>query len=134
MTKKTGENKETALVVVEQPVEEKTPDPLPPPVYPEIKNKSFHVLKRAGLENIPDSDKLFFLITWEGLFLNKNTALGRALVKQKNWPEWLPKLGTSKGHFEWTAPIIPATVTRQIVGFFERIYDKRKTEAEVILL
>ncbi len=125
-----SDNETTALIVVDpQPEPEKVK---PPPEYREIKNNDFLHLKREGHENAPQSDKPFYLVAGDGLFLNKNTILGKGWLKQKYYPSWLPKLGGEQ--FTWEIDKIPAEVCAQVHGFFKRIYEKHKTEAEVVFL
>lgn len=124
--------KENALIVIES-----EPIPIvevvePPPDYGKFRANDVLILKKEGVENAPDSKKPFYIVAGDGLFLNRDTVLGRAFVKQKYYPSHLPRLGGEQ--FGWIAPIIPKEIFAQIVHFFTRIYDKYKAEAEVILL
>lgn len=113
-------------------VTEQTPAPKPPPTYRDIIDNDVVKLKRAGFENAPISDRPFFLVASDGFYLNRSTLIGRAFVRQKYYPEAFPKLGGDQ--FVWTTDKIPSEVIAKTIHFFRRIFDKYKTEAEVILL
>jgi hypothetical protein len=124
-----------ALVPVEQPVEPKPKKEKKPVVYPEIKTNDFVRLRREGTDesNIPDAEVPFWFVASDGMFLHRRSIIGRSITKQRALPKFLPKFG-SEGKFWWGGGTIPPEITSQIVSFFRRIWDKHKTEAEVVLL
>lgn len=109
------------------------PEVKPPPTYREIKMNDFIALKRDGSDNAPDNKNPFWIIASDGMFLHQRNILGRGITKQKTLPKFLPKLD-SGGNFWWEAPTIPASICAQIVDFFVKVFERHKTEAEVILL
>lgn len=121
------QDEEVLVYTVELPPE---PEPYVPKLF-ELYN-----LPEDGTENVPDSPNPYYLISRDGLFLHRNLLIGRGLIKQKVMPKILKNLsdGDGEGIFWFKAPKIPTDICASIVSFFRRIYDKQKTEAEVILL
>lgn len=76
-----------------------------------------------------------YRVSRDGLYLRGQNVLGDYWIKQKYFPEHLASMGDWKGgHFTFTAPRIPKEIVGQILDFFRRVYEKDKTEAEVLLL
>lgn len=89
-----------------------------------------------GWDNIPDAPNPFYLATGDGgMMLHKRMMIGRGIIPatQAQWSKMLPKTGLPSGGFYFTANPIPATLMGQVVNFFERTYDRQRTEAAILL-
>lgn len=78
-----------------------------------------------------DSSPVQHFIASEGVFLKRSTVLGKGIVQYSSGISGLAKLG--EGEFIWEQKKIPKEICAQIVDFFIRIYNKHKTEAQVLL-
>ena len=89
-----------------------------------------------GFEGAPKADVPYYVPYAEGLFVKKSSLIGHGLAKVGKWPAaTLPKAGTTTGYYEFDSNNrIPAKLMGQVVDFFERIYDRQHTEAEIMLV
>lgn len=88
---------------------------------------------REGMDHLPNPVNPYYVVAHEGLYRHQNTELGRLLIKAKELPDDLPKIGNPVGQFTFTAERLPAALYAQAVHFFRRIYTLHKTEAEVLI-
>lgn len=128
---------ERALTVVE-PEQEPEPEPavesefddtLPvPPMF------SIYQIPKDGAP-LPVAPHPYYPISKDGMYLYRKLLIGHGYVPQKTLPKTLKSIGeNTKGLFYWTAPPVPAEVCASIVSFFRHIFEKQRTEAEVLLL
>lgn len=92
-------------------------DPLATPVY----------LKGEGFQ-WPE-DKMFYLITQDGLYLCRNHPFFRSSVKMKEGPKFL------KPHsrlMELGYPTLPQVLVERVVGFFRLVAEKQNSESVAI--
>lgn len=84
---------------------------------------------------LPKPVNPFFVTDKNGTFLYRETLIGNALVKQTGVAKQqkLGDLGMPHGGFFWGEHKVPAKLITQATAFFRRIYDKQKTEAEVLI-
>lgn len=75
------------------------------------------------------SDKIFYELTANGLFLNKTSRFWRAVVPV----EKISILQEEKPSIELFLPPIPEELTHQIARFFAWVYKERATEAVVLV-
>lgn len=87
---------------------------------------------KDSIDEVVKNTSAPYLIAKDGVFLNRKTHLGTALIKQYKMPDMLGSVG-ERGVFFWEANPVPAELCAKIYDFFKRIYDKYQTEAEVIL-
>ena len=96
-----------------------TTDPLDTPVY--LKEKDF----------VWPSDKLFYLMTADGLMICRNHMWFRSCALAKTGPNYLEK---QKETCALKYPEIPRALVEKSVGFFLRIYKKEHWESALILV
>lgn len=90
--------------------------------------------KGQGYDDIPDHPYPFYVLAKEGIYLRKKTAIGTSIIKIDKMPTSLGEVGNPTGFFSWgETPPVPPEICAQIVDFFRRIWDKHRTEAEVLL-
>lgn len=116
---KPNSNEETQTVIQEAPL----------PRF----NQIVEMPRIDTVHDLPDVAYPYFIATKDGLYQHWRNALGRGIFPTKDLPKTLRSIGNRGGYFFWEAPIIPATICAQAVDFFRRIYEKYKTEAEIIL-
>lgn len=86
-----------------------------------------------GTDHLASPESPYYVIANEGTFLYRATQIGTLLLKQKDPPASLGKLGYKDGVFNWTGEKIPRHIFEQATDFFRRIYGKHGTEAEVLI-
>lgn len=96
------------------------PDPLGVPVY--LKTEDFEW---------PENQKLFYLMTADGLMLCRNHAWFKSCAPVKKGPG---ELDEQKPFCSLSYPKIPRVLMEKAVGFFTRIYDKKHWESALILV
>lgn len=88
----------------------------------------------ANGEPLPQPILPYYVIAKEGMFLHRQTQIGTVLVRTNQKPYTMKSIGENEnGVFTWTAKTIPASIIGQATDFFRRIYEKYKTEAEVLI-
>ncbi|RTK97743.1 MAG: hypothetical protein EKK64_00580 [Neisseriaceae bacterium] len=112
-------------------VPEITPEVTANPSAPQIKIKgpTYPIyLFEEGVE-LPE-DERFYLVTKTGIYFNKKTKAGDALVPVDGIP-WLmePDL-----EMRLKLPKVPARIIAQALTFFRKVYDKYNSEAYVTLM
>lgn len=115
-----------------------------PPERPVVLGPDYHVkpfelvpLKWEVNSNddLPVPEQPYFLWTKDGMYLVKEGFLGISVIQTKLTPPNLGTLGNWKnGVFWYKAKPIPADVTSQAVDFFRQVWNKHKTEAEVLII
>lgn len=88
---------------------------------------------KGTLGDLPEPNLPHYVLTEEGLYLRRKTAIGVLMEKTYKKPESLLKAELGQGQFDWTGERIPGKLVSQATDYFRRIYDKHKTEAEVII-
>lgn len=89
----------------------------------------------ADVTSLPAPVDPYYVISHEGTYVHKRTALGTALVPIDGMPDNLRKMPEThrNGRFTFEAPRLPAGIVSQIFTYFEQVYDNWTSEAEVIL-
>lgn len=101
----------------------------PPQAQINIKGPTFPVyLFEEGVEL--DENEKYYLVTKSGIYFNKVTKAGNALVPVDGIP-WLlePDL-----EMRLNLPKVPARILAQALTFFRKVYDKYNSEAYVTLM
>lgn len=93
----------------------------------------------VGLDREPSKLSKFkwphYIIAKEGMYLRNKNVLGEYFIKQKYIPAHVESMGDyDKGYFTYTAPKIPKKIVGEVLDFFRKVFEKDKTEAEVLLL
>jgi len=104
---------------------------IPPP-------KPFEILNYKGedIDTLPEPGLPYFVATQDGLYLAKKTVLGKSITpfrEKLNHLKAFPK-DYEGGCFWWDAPKVPAKIMAKTIKFFTEVYNKEKSEAEVLIL
>lgn len=75
-------------------------------------------------------DKVFYLVTADGLFLCRNHSFFRSCVPARRWPG---ELAHQSARLDLTYPPIPQAMLQQIVGFFHAAWQMFGSEAAVLV-
>ncbi len=78
----------------------------------------------------PEQEKLFYLLTANGLFRCRNHPFFRSSVPVNDWPA---ELATHRPFLKLSYPKIPQRLFERVIGFFARIGDDHGAEAAVLL-
>ncbi len=97
-----------------------TNSPLVTPIY----------LKLSSTMPWPEDEKVFYLLSRDGLFLCRNTPFFRSCVPVTEFPS---ELAGQETLLELSYPRIPRQVIEQVVGFFDIIGERHSSEAVVLL-
>ncbi|MBI2926278.1 MAG: Mov34/MPN/PAD-1 family protein [Verrucomicrobia bacterium] len=89
----------------------------------------FH-LKTASDVPWPADEKLFYLLTANGLFRCRNHPFFRSSVPVNDWPA---ELAAHRPFLKLSYPKIPQRLFERVIGFFARIGDDHGAEAAVLL-
>ena len=99
---------------------------------------SLAILPKDGIEALPEPENPYYVATRQGTYLYKRNMLGKFLLPVR--PDDLPEgfyhdlpaddvMGVIWREF----PSLPASLMGQAVDFFQRTYDRQKTEAELLI-
>ena len=69
----------------------------------------------------PENEKVFHLLSRDGLFICRNNDFYRSCAPARNWPG---ELASQKPFIELKFPRIPRVLIERIVGFFSEIAEK----------
>src|SRR6185295_12916503 len=95
----------------------------------------FGVVKYNTLDELPDSNAPYWVVSRDGLYLRKQTTLGPCLLPEDRFPAQFESLGKYKdGYFKYAAPRIPAHIISQALDFFRNVFADIHAEAEVLVL
>lgn len=75
-------------------------------------------------------DKMFYLLTADGLFIGRNHAWFQSLAPAKKGPSDLLK---QEPQLELSYPILPRALVEKAVSFFRYVYQNKQTESALIL-
>lgn len=78
----------------------------------------------------PESERFFYVLAGNGLFLCRDHDFFRSCVPARGGPAELPE---QRAFLELKFPMIPARLFERIVGFFHRIAERHDAEACVLL-
>jgi hypothetical protein len=79
----------------------------------------------------PDTEKAFYLLSRDGLFLCRNTRFFRSCVPVERFPS---ELAGHKPFLELSYPRVPRRLIELAVGFFDVIGERYNSEAAVLLV
>ncbi len=88
-----------------------------------------HLKTRNGAD-WPQDEKVFYLLSRDGLFLCRNHAFFRSCVPAPDWP---PELEGQQSFLKIQYPKVPALLVERIVGFFDAAWNLLGGEAAVLL-
>lgn len=92
-------------------------------------------VKLKNVDDLPDSPLPYFVIAQEGVYLRKKTAIGVSVLRQNKLHNSFGSMGDSKnGFFLFTGPKIPGETIALAYKFFQQVFKKRHSEAEVFIL
>jgi hypothetical protein len=77
----------------------------------------------------PPADRIYYLLTRDGLFLVKKTPFFEAVVPASG----IPWLEAQEGELRLLSPPLPAALLLEAVSFFRAVYARFKSEALVLL-
>ena len=81
-------------------------------------------------EEAPPRDDVYYLLTGDGLFINRNTPFfSSSAPASRGPPDLLPHRATLENRF----PPIPGPLFERVVGFFDRVCRQSMDEAIVLL-
>lgn len=109
-------------------------------VHRELKPKGFDILpltwKIESKDDVPATNGMpYYLFASEGLYIVRDGFLGRSMVPTKKYPPNLSSAGVwARGYFNYNAKPIPGEIMAQAVDFFRVVWDKHRTEAELLFL
>ncbi len=88
----------------------------------------------TDFSDLPESTVPYFVPAKEAVYLRKETALGPVMLPHKEF-DHLQSMGRYKGgYFSFKAPPVSKEVISQAYKFFAAVYEKDKTEAELLIL
>jgi len=95
-------------------------------------------MPEGGAEALPRPTSPYYVLTQDGLYIHKSTAIGTALlpIPPKELPlDLYPGLPTEivGGAFWHELPLLPPWLIGQTYDWFVKVYNEHKTEAEVLI-
>lgn len=78
----------------------------------------------------PKEEKMFYLLTADGLFIGRNHRFFTSCVPTENWPQ---ELAPQKRFLRLSMPKIPRPMMEQVIGFFDCIGKAHSAEAAVLV-